>query len=417
MKRTSILLFLLCLTIGVFAQQEGRTDKKNTITIKVTKEIDGKMTVIDTTVSSDSDIDVEALMESIGVDGDVHESHDGEDHHFEFKFDDHEGGAHNVFKFRHDDDGEVSMDFEGLDEEAQAKIEEAMEKLKGLNMKFTDEDGETVEFDGSQFFQWNSADGEHHINLNLDGLGEEIEAELKKAFESVDFDGNSKGVFIQKNGTKIEVDHDGDIEVIDIDGMGEGMEMDDLDEETRAKLKKMGIEIEEGAKVFQFKSDGHDGKNVFIHKHVDGDADSHKKEVKEMQVRVTVDAEDDGKHVVKKMIRIAIQIEEISDTDKDLLRESGLELGSAQNGLAVNELSFYPNPSNGDFNLSFEAAETGDVAIRVINADGRRVYTEKLKNFSGRYDKKIDLTDEASGVYFLNISQNGKVMNKKLVVN
>ncbi len=366
------------MAVGLFAQQPTTTEKKNTVTIKMTKEIDGVKTVIDTTVTSDSDIDVEALMEAVGVDADVHESHDGDSHTIQIKVDtDGESGAHNVFKFKHNADGEISM--EGLDAEMQAKVEAAMEKAKELHLKFQGENGEVFEMDGNQHFEWHSDDGENHFNIKLDGLGEQIEGEIKKAFESI--------------------------------------EMEELDPETRAKLEEMGIEVKEGANMFQFKTD--DGENVFIHKHAGDDADVEQEVTKEMQVSVTVDAEDDGKKVVKKMIRIAVfvEVEDLSTDDEELLRDSGIEVGDVKNSLAVNELSFYPNPSNGRFNLSFEAAEAGDVNISVLNAQGQKIYGEKLVDFSGPYEKEIDLTGEASGVYFLNISQNGKVMNKKLVVN
>ncbi len=76
----------------------------------------------------------------------------------------------------------------------------------------------------------------------------------------------------------------------------------------------------------------------------------------------------------------------------------------------------YPNPSSGRFNLQFRPDDEGPIRIRVFNPAGKTVYTEQLTDFNGVYDKAIDLTDQAKGFYFLQITQNGKGMAKRLVI-
>lgn len=78
--------------------------------------------------------------------------------------------------------------------------------------------------------------------------------------------------------------------------------------------------------------------------------------------------------------------------------------------------NIYPNPSSGRFNLQFRPEDDGPIRIRVFNTEGRTVYTEQLTDFNGVYDKEIDLTDQAKGFYFLQISQNGDGMAKRLVI-
>ena len=52
----------------------------------------------------------------------------------------------------------------------------------------------------------------------------------------------------------------------------------------------------------------------------------------------------------------------------------------------------------------------------MINVVGEVVYTEALEQFVGEYTKQIDLTDNSKGVYFLEITTNAGVVNKKLII-
>jgi hypothetical protein len=47
---------------------------------------------------------------------------------------------------------------------------------------------------------------------------------------------------------------------------------------------------------------------------------------------------------------------------------------------------------------------------------GELVYEEKANQFIGEYTKQIDLTDNSKGVYFLEITINKGVVNRKIVI-
>ncbi|MES2590753.1 MAG: T9SS type A sorting domain-containing protein [Bacteroidota bacterium] len=71
---------------------------------------------------------------------------------------------------------------------------------------------------------------------------------------------------------------------------------------------------------------------------------------------------------------------------------------NASNNLSM---SVYPNPSSDkSFTLSFNVLQKTNVEIRILNVLGKVVYSEKLSNFSGHYQKLIDLKDIAGGIYF-----------------
>jgi hypothetical protein len=87
-----------------------------------------------------------------------------------------------------------------------------------------------------------------------------------------------------------------------------------------------------------------------------------------------------------------------------------------EGGTTINNLDVYPNPSRDIFNVTFVAEDIQDLEVRVINVVGEVVYTEALEQFVGEYTKQIDLTDNSKGVYFLEITTNAGVVNKKLII-
>jgi hypothetical protein len=89
---------------------------------------------------------------------------------------------------------------------------------------------------------------------------------------------------------------------------------------------------------------------------------------------------------------------------------------SILNGIAgystgVSSLTVFPNPAdNKSFALNFEAYQEGNVEIHVHNQLGMIVYSEKLSNFKGTYNKPITLSNCAAGIYFATILR-GKQTN------
>ena len=72
----TVLFGLIFFTPGSYAQQKSgdQTEAKKTITIHITKEVDGNTVVIDTTVVTDGDFDADAFLEEKGVMKDIPEA-------------------------------------------------------------------------------------------------------------------------------------------------------------------------------------------------------------------------------------------------------------------------------------------------------------------------------------------------------
>jgi hypothetical protein len=87
-----------------------------------------------------------------------------------------------------------------------------------------------------------------------------------------------------------------------------------------------------------------------------------------------------------------------------------------EGGSSIANLAIYPNPSRDLFNISFTSEYIQDLKVRVLNAIGKEIIQYKLEQFIGEYTKKIDLTKNAKGIYFLEIETNDGVINKKLIL-
>lgn len=111
-------------------------------------------------------------------------------------------------------------------------------------------------------------------------------------------------------------------------------------------------------------------------------------------------------------------VKKINITDADEADMQGLkdQAGASDGKLTIEKMNFYPNPSSGKFNLSFSLPQKGDADITIMNQEGKVVYTEKLPAFSGNYDKEIDISKQAKGIYFVKVEQGKHAQVKKIVL-
>ena len=89
-------------------------------------------------------------------------------------------------------------------------------------------------------------------------------------------------------------------------------------------------------------------------------------------------------------------------------------LGVEENDL-LNAIDIYPNPSDGNIKLSWNASGTQKMQLSITNDIGAIIYSENfLMNSSS--EKQIDLSGYPAGIYFVSLQNgNGKIVKKIIV--
>lgn len=113
------------------------------------------------------------------------------------------------------------------------------------------------------------------------------------------------------------------------------------------------------------------------------------------------------------------------DTINVVVKSNGTVLGVSQPGQfagiedvsVVDEMSLYPNPNNGQFNLNVATRESGEFMISIMNYVGQLVEQNNVLLISGQNIIDMDLTTQPKGVYIINISDvnSGVGTNIKLI--
>lgn len=81
----------------------------------------------------------------------------------------------------------------------------------------------------------------------------------------------------------------------------------------------------------------------------------------------------------------------------------------------LDNLSVYPNPNNGSFNIGFNPKSGEDISIQVYDIRGRIIFSKTFNTVS-RFEEAIRLNNAQSGVYLLNISDGSHKVTKKIIV-
>jgi hypothetical protein len=180
---------------------------------------------------------------------------------------------------------------------------------------------------------------------------------------------------------------------------------DNEDENSGKKCKMIRIKMDGDLKT--------DSSYSFVFNDLDSLLD---KEAVKVIIKDIDNNEESGNKVIKKkkMVICKIVMLETDKKDKQIIKKSVKNIDN--NTLKVEKMSFYPNPTSGKFKLDFALESEKDVKIKILDAAGKEIYSEELKDFSGNYSKEIDISGNKKGVYFIIINQGDKYKSKKIVL-
>ena len=89
-------------------------------------------------------------------------------------------------------------------------------------------------------------------------------------------------------------------------------------------------------------------------------------------------------------------------------------VGIEEDGHGIH-VSVFPNPATDVITLELSLAASENVKVQLMNVEGQKMYTSELKHISGKYTHFINLKENASGVYYLQIITGQKLITKKIV--
>lgn len=83
--------------------------------------------------------------------------------------------------------------------------------------------------------------------------------------------------------------------------------------------------------------------------------------------------------------------------------------------LSLENFKAFPNPTSGFVNISFEGEPT-PLVVQLSDISGRTIFKETLNNFSGSFNKDIDLSEAQKGQFILHVIQDQKVFAESIIV-
>ena len=113
---------------------------------------------------------------------------------------------------------------------------------------------------------------------------------------------------------------------------------------------------------------------------------------------------------VKVITRAKVMIRSASDEDKKVVGTEEME------SLDLRDISFYPNPSDGRFDVELDSRSDAPVQVIVVDDEGNEVYNRVGKPSDGQYKFNVDLSHEGKGLYIMKLVQNNKALTKRLVI-
>jgi len=80
------------------------------------------------------------------------------------------------------------------------------------------------------------------------------------------------------------------------------------------------------------------------------------------------------------------------------------------------EFSLYPNPADDIASIKLNIKEEGDVTIDIYNVAGTLVNSNNYGSMNGTQNFQLNSSNYEAGVYFVNVTVNGSVISKKMIV-
>ena len=129
------------------------------------------------------------------------------------------------------------------------------------------------------------------------------------------------------------------------------------------------------------------------------------------QVNLTISALENNSYI--------LTIKDIADVNGNVMTEPQ-EFGFTYLGIGEivdgGDISIYPNPTNNNLNIDFNAKIASDMKVVITDMSGRQVIFIPYKTNVGANSIHLDVSDLSKGVYFLSVSDGEDSYNKKIII-
>ena len=99
-------------------------------------------------------------------------------------------------------------------------------------------------------------------------------------------------------------------------------------------------------------------------------------------------------------------------------------VGIDENQLNSQNIKIFPNPNSGKFNIEMKTTEPQDIELKLFNSAGQQIYREyfgtvspTLSGQAGTFQKTIDISNFANGIYTVQLITEKGTVNKQITVH
>jgi hypothetical protein len=78
-------------------------------------------------------------------------------------------------------------------------------------------------------------------------------------------------------------------------------------------------------------------------------------------------------------------------------------------------MSIYPNPTSGNLTIDLDMKGASEMKLSIVNISGQVIWSEEIAATAGSNKKQIDLSNFASGMYYLSVRSEKEMINRKIV--
>jgi hypothetical protein len=80
-----------------------------------------------------------------------------------------------------------------------------------------------------------------------------------------------------------------------------------------------------------------------------------------------------------------------------------------------NQLAIFPNPADAGAQLQYDAVRTGTAQVRIMSLNGQRLLEQRWDVSAGQNTLPLNTSSLSSGVYMVQLWQDGQVFTKRFV--